>query len=160
MQTPTLRGDRVTLVPRAAEYAAFIAQMMARPEVNQFVAYGRTENWEARITQEMSDPHVLAWIILVGNTSIGEINLTGVDYYHCRANLGITVDLGHQQQGYGLEALRLVCEYTKVPLGFKNITLTVLGSNVRALQIYQRFGFTTNDVVKDGRCKEVLRDEV
>ncbi len=52
----------------------------------------------------------------------------------------------HRRKGYGLETLRQLQERLQA-LGFSGMSLHVFSYNQAALNLYQRFGFQTTDVV-------------
>jgi len=78
----------------------------------------------------------------INNNAIGYVSIKGIDKEEGCAEVGIAImDKEYRGKGYGREALKQAVEYAFNELGLTSLSLTVLPSNQRAIQAYERVGF-------------------
>jgi RimJ/RimL family protein N-acetyltransferase len=89
------------------------------------------------------------------NRPIGDINLTGIDWIHRNAYLGISI--GEREEwgkGYGTDAVRVILRYAFNELNLQRVSLTVFDYNHRAKRAYEKAGFRM-----EGRQRGFLKRE-
>lgn len=83
-----------------------------------------------------------AIIVRDGQKLIGSVSLMGINHQHGTAELGIGLgDKTVWGQGYGSEAVRLMCDYGFTFLGLSSICLWHSAFNERGHRAYLRAGF-------------------
>ena len=95
-------------------------------------------------TAATSPPNCVFFAIqhLESGLHIGNIKLEPIHWLHRTAIMGLMIgDARFQGQGLGEEATRLCLQYAFERLGLRKVSLGVLTSNTRALQLYHRLGF-------------------
>jgi RimJ/RimL family protein N-acetyltransferase len=76
------------------------------------------------------------------NKAIGYVSIKGISREEGRAEVGIAImDKKYREKGYGTEALKQAIDYAFNELGLTSLGLTVIPSNKRAIQAYERAGF-------------------
>ena len=161
MQTPTLRGELVTLRPIRADDADAMWEMVTDPEgirlTGRRPAESREElgRWCARAAEL---PGRMDWAITHETDEyLGEIVLNQVDEVDGRANLRMAMRPGQRGRGFGRESISLVLAtaFGEPPdgLGLHRVALDVLSINTRARAMYDSLGF-----VEEGRLRETHRD--
>ena len=68
-------------------------------------------------------------------------NIEFMDANNGTAELGISITLRKQEQGFGTEAINRMLEYGKEVLGLKRIFLKAFLFNNRAIHVYKKCGF-------------------
>ncbi|MGG6310406.1 GNAT family N-acetyltransferase [Paenibacillus macerans] len=102
---------------------------------------------------------------------IGNCSLFAIDHIRRVAEVGIFVGDDEQRgQGYGTEALQLICEYGFKILNLNNIMLRVFEFNQPAIRCYEKAGFRVfgrrtqsyyvNDIYYDEIYMEMLRNDL
>ncbi len=111
--------------------------LLAKPRPNTMQ---RVKDWLGR---RMSDSTVLFFIIADknDNSCLGFIQLMMISTHHGTAQLGIALRPGATNKGAGREALTLCEEFAWNRHHLRKITLEVLGSNARALHVYEALGY-------------------
>ena len=82
------------------------------------------------------------FIIERNKLSIGTIDL--YDYADSSASVGIFIDKSHRQQGYAIEALRQIIEYSRT-LGLKSLNAEVHSTNKACITLFRKAGFRPID---------------
>lgn len=86
---------------------------------------------------------------------IGDINLSGIDWIHRNAYLGISI--GEREEwgkGYGTDAVRVILRFAFSELNLHRVSLTVFDYNHRAKRAYEKAGFRM-----EGRQRGFLKRE-
>lgn len=111
-----------------------------------------------------------AIVRLDGDQLLGNCSLFAIDPIRRVAEVGIFLgDEEQRGQGYGTEALQLICEYGFKILNLNNIMLRVFEFNQQAVRCYEKAGFRVfgrrsqsyyvNDTYFDEIYMELLRDD-
>jgi RimJ/RimL family protein N-acetyltransferase len=96
--------------------------------------------------------HVFAIVDRKADKLIGNCGLHNVDSVHRSAEFGIFIgDKSFWNRGYGEDATRLMLDYGFNLLNLKNIMLSVLDFNRRAVRCYEKCGFQT--IGKRRQCR-------
>lgn len=86
---------------------------------------------------------------------VGSIDLTDIDPYNGRAEIGIALLSDHRGQGIGSAAIKLMSEYAKKVLRLRQLFCHVPADNKPSIKL-----FTSNGFAKTGRLKEwLVKDE-
>jgi len=126
--------------------------------------FGRreAERWLGAVTGRADTTRITLAIELADSDRlVGLTNLSRIDWESGTAFFGVVV--GEKElwgRGIARQTLRLMMERA-VGLGLRKILLEVAADNTRAIDIYRRFGFDTEGVLKrqvrrDGRYEDVL----
>jgi RimJ/RimL family protein N-acetyltransferase len=89
------------------------------------------------------------------NRSIGDVGLSGIDWIHRNAYLGISI--GEREEwgkGYGTDAVRVILRLAFTELNLHRVSLTVFDYNQRAIRAYEKAGFRM-----EGRQRGYLKRE-
>ncbi len=71
----------------------------------------------------------------------GAIDLFDFDPHNRRAAIGILVETGSRNKGFGTEALQLVINYANNTLNLNQLHCTIDFDNTRSLKLFQKLGF-------------------
>lgn len=135
------------------------------------------ENWFERMIKRPPDEHVFGIEVkLPGERAeisgeagletwklIGTFAFDGIDWRNASSEFGILIgDKAYWNQGYGTEAVRLLCQHGFYTLNLNRIFLHVFETNPRAIRAYEKAGFVHEGrerqaEFKDGKYINVLR---
>jgi RimJ/RimL family protein N-acetyltransferase len=93
---------------------------------------------------------------------IGNIEISEIDWRVGRGEIGLMIgEAAFRGQGYGSEAIRLLCEFAFGEMRFHRIEARVLVHNVRAQRTFESCGFVREGVAResfflDGRWVDVV----
>lgn len=139
--------ERVGLGPMRRELIPTYQRWINDVEVARFVGMVQpmTEEqetrWYDRIVNEDDAVHFTIYE-MASRQPIGSVALHGVNQRDGTAELGIAIgDAEMHGQGYGTEAVQLMCDYGFNVLRLTNIMLRLIAFNERALRAYTRAGF-------------------
>jgi len=98
----------------------------------------------------------LYFLVIQGKQQVGVINFTNISESDSSAELGIYANLNATIKGKGSILLNSAIEYSKKYMHLDNLNLEVFPDNKRAINLYEKFGFSqlgfskhqNNDVVK------------
>ncbi|PZQ60171.1 MAG: N-acetyltransferase [Phenylobacterium zucineum] len=163
---PVVETERLRLEPLAAGDAELLFPIMGHPEV---MAY-----WDV---PEIDDPDVVAAIVanqvgamtrgdavywsmrtLDGGEFLGACDLSEIDRWHRRAEVGFMLDRGAWGQGYALEAMRSVIAFA-AGAGLRRLTARTHLGNRRSEQVLEKLGFEEEGllrghILKDGERRD------
>ncbi|GLR14504.1 alanine acetyltransferase [Chitinimonas prasina] len=138
---PTLADAESLLDFELANRAYFEGQINARDP-----AYYDLEQVRRAIetaAQERSQDRAYQYLIRVGDTLVGRVNLTGVARpYYNKASLGYRIGQDHGGRGYASQAVALVLEEAFHRLGLYRIEAIVRPDNLGSVKVLERNGFT------------------
>lgn len=163
---PILETERLRLEPLAASDAEHLFPIMGDPEV---MAY-----WDVA---EIDDPDIVAGIVrgevdamaegraiywamrtLAGGEFLGSCDLSEIDRWNRRAEVGFMLGRDAWGQGYALEAMRSVVAFAATSGIRKLVARTHLG-NLRSETLLERLGFEKEGllrghILKDGERRD------
>lgn len=160
MSTRTLRGERCLLRPLRQADAPVTLPWRNDPELRDNilgyrfpVTREREDAWYAQILQDRGQQRAdYAIECLTDGTMVGMTQLMEIDWIARHARFGMIIgDKTRQGQGLAGEAMRLLFGYGFGGLNLRRLHLRVAAYNLRALALYQRFGFC-----EEGRLREHL----
>lgn len=156
-----LETDRLRLRPLTEADAADIFPLMGDPEVMAFLDLPETD--EPELVDELVRAQVAAmnqgkavyWTIraLADDAFVGCCELSDIDRWHKRAEIGFMLGRGTWGQGFGLEAMRAVVGYAAAS-GLRRLTATTHLGNRRSETILETLGFREEGLLRG----HVLRD--
>ena len=132
-------------IPQDAEkMLAYVAQIGGETDNLSFGKEGFpfTVEQEAEYIQSVAaDPHAVHYVAWQGDEIVGDANLSSMPRRMShRAELSIAVRKTAWGQGVGTALLQKVIDYAKAH-GVEIINLEVRSDNVRAIRLYEKFGF-------------------
>lgn len=163
---PILETERLRLEPLVAEDAAHLYPIMGDPEV---MAY-----WDV---PEIDDPDIVAQIVrgqvdgmaagravywamrtLAGQEFVGACDLSEIDRWNRRAEVGFMLGREAWGQGYALEAMQTVVAFAATS-GVRKLTARTHLGNRRSETLLQKLGFTEEGllrghILKDGERRD------
>ncbi|GGO62355.1 N-acetyltransferase [Nonomuraea cavernae] len=154
-----LTGDLVRLRPMEPSDAAAHHRWNHDPDVMQWFAHSYPVSRERFVDEYADRPKnsyertVLGIETLADDRLIGLVVLSGAEPETGGAELDIYI--GEKDcwgNGYGTEAVRLICRYGFDALRLHRIELWVADENAAAIRVYQKVGF-----VEEGRARDTLR---
>jgi diamine N-acetyltransferase len=97
-----------------------------------------------------------------GKSPVGLIDLYDFDPRHLRAGIGIVISQSeNRNQGYGADALSLLCEYAFSVLDLHQLYAGVSADNARSIHLFSKLGFRQNGVRQDWlRTSSGFKDEL
>ncbi|MDE6300516.1 MAG: GNAT family N-acetyltransferase [Muribaculaceae bacterium] len=148
MSLVTLKSDILTLrAPEEADVDRLFLWENDRDlmeSVANAAPVSRFQMWEY-IRNYAADPFSSSELRLVvslpDGTAAGHIDLYDFDKVNRRAGIGIYIDEDFRRQGFGAEAIRLLCQYVEVTLGIHQLWATVAVDNKASLALFEGAGF-------------------
>lgn len=149
-----LTGERVTLRPvRPDDWPTLYEWRLdldtwfaTTPDPPYAVTY---EHFLHRIEERAHDETNADFAAEAGGELIGRGSLFAIDSLARNAEVGIQFGPRYRGQGYGREALRLLCDFAFRYRNLHRLWLETLASNAAALRCYAAVGF-----VEEGRLRE------
>lgn len=141
-------GEHIFLSQVRREDVPLIARWFSDLELNTYLgAVGMSftpeqeQDWYDRVVKQ-TDSKTFAIIVREGQRMIGNVSLMEINARHGHATLGIAIgDKSAWGQGYGSEAVRLMCDYGFTFLSLHNIRLWHVAFNERGHRAYLKAGF-------------------
>ena len=154
-----LRGDQVVLRPVADADIAALTAAVNHPEVAAW--WGSYD--EAKMRDEVNDPDLECWSVVVDGDVAGLLEVTEEDEpdYRC-AMLDIFLAAQLHGRGLGADALRTMLRHLFEERGHHRATIDPAVDNERAIRSYERIGFRPVGVLRraerapDGHWRDSL----
>ena len=154
------RLGKITLRPLEIEDLDSLYWQKNDPEIAQLLD-GFTTGYTRADIQNWYEYHLgrrdeIVWAIVVtdGELCIGHVGLYQIDFRVRKANFGIMIgDKAYWGQGIGERCTRFAVAYGFRELNLNRIELTVLDSNSRAIQLYQKLGFHEEGRMRQAQYK-------
>lgn len=163
---PILETERLRLEPLAAGDAADLYPIMGDPEVMAYWDIPEIDDPDivAQIVQGqvdgMAGGRAIYWIIrtLAGREFLGSCDLSEIDRWHRRAEVGFMLGRDAWGQGFALEAMRTVVAFAATG-GLRKLTARTHLGNRRSEALLQRLGFQEEGllrghILKDGERRD------
>ncbi|MFI6919767.1 GNAT family N-acetyltransferase [Nonomuraea spiralis] len=152
-EKPTLKGERVTLLPVGPEHVEGLFTLVSDPEVARLTgSHGEIDHEAARQWYTTRGDHAdrLDLAIMAGDEYVGEIVLNELNRHNLSCNLRIAL-LGSRVfgKGYGTEAIELLLDHAFATTPLHRISLGVYAFNDRARHVYKKIGFVEEGVLRD-----------
>ncbi|HEU5015971.1 MAG TPA: GNAT family protein [Roseiflexaceae bacterium] len=141
-------GERIFLSQVRREDVPQISRWFSDLELNTYLgAVGMSftpeqeQDWYDRVVRQ-TDNKTFAIIVREEQRMIGNVSLMEINARHGHATLGVAIgDKTTWGQGYGSEAVRLMCDYGFTFLSLYNIRLWHVAFNARGHRAYLKTGF-------------------
>lgn len=93
---------------------------------------------------------------------LGLIDLFDFDPKNMRAGVGIIIkDEKYRNNGYGSEALAILCDYAFSVLGLHQVYANILNDNTQSRTVFEKLGFTMVGVKRDWVFSQgIFKDEI
>jgi RimJ/RimL family protein N-acetyltransferase len=164
-------GERIFLSQVRREDLPFYARWFSDLELTAYIgALGQSftvdqeHEWYERMAKDPANK-TFAIVVREGQRLIGNVSLMHINQQHGLAELGISIgDKSAWGQGYGSEAVELMCDYGFTFLGLHTIYLWHVAFNERGHRAYLKAGFKVagrlreSTVVDGQRYDRVLMD--
>ena len=142
---PKIVGERVYLSPisllDSERYTAWLNDL----STTRFLTLASAQvtlQGETEALNTLSQKQSYAIVEKLSDELLGNIGLFDVDGVHRSAEVGIFIgESSRRGQGYGSEALRLICDYGFYVLNLRSIRLKTYSFNERAAASYRKVGF-------------------
>lgn len=153
-----LVGDRIYLSPRNTEDVEKFTEWLNDFNTTDYLGRSSmllTLDGEKKYLQENSSSEASFVIVTINeNKMIGTVSLEKIDHINRCATLGIFIgDEEYRNNGFGTEAIKLILEYGFKYLNLRNIRLSLMEFNDRALNCYKKCGF--KEYGRRRKCKFV-----
>jgi diamine N-acetyltransferase len=83
------------------------------------------------------------------NVVLGSVDLTDIDPYNGRAEIGIALLAEFRGQGIASAALKIVCDYSKKMLRLRQLFCLVPADNEESIKLFASNGFDKSGQLKD-----------
>jgi [ribosomal protein S5]-alanine N-acetyltransferase len=171
---PILETERLRLEPLVASDADYLFPIMGDPEVMAYwdvpeiddpdmvaAIVGRLCLLVSRLSSRASAPgRALYWTMrtLAGGEFVGSCDLSDIDRWHRRAEVGFMLDREAWGHGYALEAVRTVVAFAAAN-GIRKLTARTHLGNRRSEALLQKLGFREEGllrghILKDGERRD------
>ena len=153
-------GERIRLRAIEREDLPLFVAWLNDPEVRQYLlmdlplSTAQEEDWYENMRKQppRQQPLMIEITTPQGWVPIGNISLFDFQDQHRSAELGIVIgEKKYWNQGYGREAVTLVCKHGFETLNLHHIYLWVYATNLRGIRAYEKAGF-----VHEGRKREAI----
>lgn len=130
----------------AAGYARVMSDRAVYPGLMQ-LPFNNELHWRERLTEITGAGKVDLVLVaerdgtIIGNAGLHPFALAAQVRRRHAASIGIAVASEAQGQGVGTALMQAICDYADRWLGLLRLELTVYVDNLRAIALYERFGF-------------------
>lgn len=120
-------------------------QLLSLPRPN---SHSRVAEWVRAMND---DDSTLFFTIrsLAKDSPVGFVQIREMHHVHRRGYLGICIAPHACGQGYGKSSIRLVEKFVTGVFNLRKLVLHVLGSNEKAISLYQSLGYTEVGVLRE-----------
>lgn len=165
-RTPVLETERLRLEPLIEADADHLYPIMGHPEVMAYWDIAEVDDPDlvAAIVraqvEAMADGRAIHWAMraLVGGAFLGVCDLSEIDRWHRRAEVGFILGRDAWGQGFALEAMRTVVSFAALN-GLRRLTARTHLGNRRSEALLEKIGFSKEGllrghILKDGERRD------
>jgi RimJ/RimL family protein N-acetyltransferase len=142
---PKVSGERVYLSPISMEDAEVYTAWLNDLGTARFLTVSSINislSSEREALPRLASGHNYAIVTKTSDELLGNCGLSDIENANRSAEVGIFIGSeAYRGQGYGAEALRLLCDYAFNALNLHSLMLRVYDYNERAMACYRRVGF-------------------
>lgn len=95
--------------------------------------------------------YIFAVETLADHSMIGTINVSGINWHHRYAYVGISLDSELHNRGCGTDAMEILLRFIFEEMNLHKVKLEVFEFNPRAIRVYEKCGFR-----QEGRLREEI----
>lgn len=163
---PVLETERLRLEPLAADDAERLFPIMGHPEVMAYWDVPEIDDPDAVAAivasqvEAMQEGGAVYWAMRTqdGGDFLGACDLSEIDRWHRRAEVGFMLDRGAWGQGYALEAVRTIIAFA-ASVGLRKLTARTHLGNRRSEMLLEKLGFEEEGllrghILKDGERRD------
>ena len=163
---PILETERLRLVPLVADDADNLFSIMGDPEVMAYWDVSEVDDPDlitaivASQVAAMRDGRALHWAMrtLSGSEFLGCCDLSEIDRWHRRAEVGFLLGRDAWGRGYALEAMQTIVAWAAVN-GLRKLTARTHLGNRRSEVLLEKLGFSEEGllrghILKDGERRD------
>ncbi|MBW8796347.1 MAG: GNAT family N-acetyltransferase [Streptomyces sp.] len=105
---------------------------------------------DSRLTVDHKDDASVRFSVveLAGGTLVGTATLWGIDTHNRLAHIGLGLLPSARGQGYGTDAVAVLCHYGFVVRGLRRLQIETLSGNAAMLRAAERNGFVREGVLR------------
>lgn len=156
MNKHCLQGKRLILRAPEPEDLEMMYRLENAPEMwsvsNTTVPYSHyvLRQYIANCQNDIYTDHELRLMIQpkACQQAIGTVDLIDFTPLHGRAEVGIAIEKAYQRNGYGQEALELLCDYAFNLLHVNQLYAYVQTTNAASLSLFEKCGFSQKVILK------------
>lgn len=165
-RVPILETERLRLEPLAAADADYLYPIMGHPEVMAYWDIPEVDDPDLVATivagqvEAMADGRAVYWAMrtLAEGAFVGSCDLSEIDRWHRRAEVGFMLGRDAWGQGYALEAMRAVVAFAAAG-GLRKLTARTHLGNRRSEALLEKLGFSKEGllrghILKDGERRD------
>lgn len=151
-----LRTERLTLRPLATDDAAALHDMMSNAEVMAY--WDSAEISDVAITAEIlgrqldeaAEGRAIFWAIerATDKGFVGTCDISDIDRWHRRGEIGFMLSRAAWGQGYGAEAMFAVISHAAQSLRLKRLSARTHFGNAHSVALLSRLGFRREGVLR------------
>ncbi len=153
---PTLRSERVNLVPLHVEHAEQLFELYSNPELMSAAGHelhaapAVTRQWVLGQLERHQTYLGMTWSLFLSNRPrvIGSCALHGISWRNRRADVGFELAPDSWGQGLMREALTAMLRFAFADLGFIKLSAHVTLDNARSQALLTRLGFREEGVLR------------
>ena len=151
-----LQTSRLTLRPLQADDTADLHLIMSNAEVMAFWDIAEIEDMgltsailESQLDQ-MADKRAFYWAMVRSEDGafVGCCDLSEIDRWHHRAEVGFIVGRAYWGDGYTLEAMQAVLSHAAQTLRLRRLTARTHLGNARSVRLLERLGFEEEGLLR------------
>lgn len=163
---PTLETERLRLEPLIASDATHLYPIMGHPEVMAYWDIPEVDDPDlvaaivAGQVEAMAEGRAVYWAMraLADGAFVGACDLSEIDRWHRRAEVGFMLGRDAWGHGYALEAMRAVIAFAATN-GLRKLTARTHLGNRRSEALLEKLGFSKEGllrghIVKDGQRRD------
>lgn len=148
---PFIKGERIALRPlQTSDVGPRYLAWMNDPEVTRFLE-ARFGHWTLEELAEFVagrskavDDYLFAIVDQNGARHVGNIRLGPISRVHGTASVALMIgERACWGQGYGTEAIRLICKLAFEDLGIRRLTAGIYETNMGSIAAFKKVGFAT-----------------
>lgn len=146
---PTLETQRLILRKLMKCDAADMYEYSSDPQVSKYLTWyphediAYTKKYIKYLMSQYRNGGYMDWVITLkcNDKMIGTCGFTSLDVDNSKAEIGYVLHGGYRNNGYALEAVRRVLEYSFGKLEFNRIEARVLEGNAASVKLLNACGF-------------------
>jgi len=120
--------------------------------LNPGLSIEKADDWFEEIQNKQGKEQLYLGVFTTDGELIGDIQLSGIDWRHRSANLGLSIARSaDRRKGYGLDATLTLLAYAFQQLDIYRVSAVIISFNAPAEGILEKCGF-----VKEGQEREAI----
>ena len=160
MNEPVARTDRIYIRRMTEDDTDLIVDWRNREDVREHFFFRERftrqmhENW---LRTKVATGKVEQFIVCLADTDkpVGSSYLRDIDREEACAEYGIFIgEASARGKGLGAEILKATMDYALNVLKLKTVRARAISDNIASIRIFENYGFTINEVIKNVTCSD------